>query len=171
MSSHLGDDGTMDTVIRCDECGAEMRYLYDGEPQGGQVESYDEFVEWCISDFDKDHECEPDDDSADDSESDPGGEDPPGAVPTPASPAPVNGESGGASGGAMQAPCPGCEYEAFVAADRSFDAGEWSDALRDESEAPEHNCKAPHWHYCAECEIGHRCNETTCRGIPNRNCR
>lgn len=149
MSAHLGDDGTMDTVICCDECGEEMRYMYDPDPQGGQVESYDEFVEWAISDFDEDHECS-------DSETTPGAEAAPGAVPTPASPAPVNGESGGASGAAMQAPCPGCEYAAVN---------------RDDGKAPPHNCKAPHWHYCAKCEMGHRCNETTCRGIPNRNCR
>jgi hypothetical protein len=50
----LGDDGTLDTVIVCSECGAEMRYNFDGS----DGEEYADFVEWAKDDAADDHECE-----------------------------------------------------------------------------------------------------------------
>ena len=52
----LSDDGTMDTVLCCTECGEEMRYNFD--PQPDSEETYDDFVEWAIEDAESDHECE-----------------------------------------------------------------------------------------------------------------
>lgn len=87
MEIELTDDGTMDTVLRCSECGAEMRYNY--EPPDDPSESlawcqqwherhpgksdydadvalgqhlYDAFVKWAIEDATADHVCEPRDD-------------------------------------------------------------------------------------------------------------
>lgn len=80
----LSDDGTMDTVLVCRECGAEARYNYDASSRDEQDNSdrleemrktnpvasdaqlqgavdaqcYDEWVEWAIEDFDSEHECE-----------------------------------------------------------------------------------------------------------------
>lgn len=67
MPFQLTDDGTMDTVIRCDECGAEIRYNYsfggpdqaqDDEPQ----ESYEDFIAWAIEDAESWHDCNSDGD-------------------------------------------------------------------------------------------------------------
>lgn len=55
---YLTDDGTMDTVLRCDRCGEEMRYNYDGSSEGDGEQTYDEFVDWAISDAEKLHDCE-----------------------------------------------------------------------------------------------------------------
>ena len=52
----LLDDGTMDTVIQCDECGVELRYTYSGDG----LETYDAFIEWCFEDAASEHECEVD---------------------------------------------------------------------------------------------------------------
>ncbi len=38
MSIELTDDGTMDTVLRCSDCGEEMRYNYDNGPEDVRVE-------------------------------------------------------------------------------------------------------------------------------------
>lgn len=57
----LTDDGTLDTVLRCTDCGAEMRYVFDPgddrcpEPK---FDPYGEFVEWAIEDAENHHECE-----------------------------------------------------------------------------------------------------------------
>lgn len=77
----LTDDGTLDTVLRCSECGEEFRYNYDPcgteeraeelRTEGLSEDSinealYDEFVEWAIDDAMGDHECpsnEPDEDA------------------------------------------------------------------------------------------------------------
>lgn len=61
--ARLGDDGTMDTVICCSECGEEMRYTYAAGPDDQtyydpDAQTYDEFVAWAMEDFDEDHECE-----------------------------------------------------------------------------------------------------------------
>lgn len=61
----LTDDGTMDTVLRCSDCGEEFRYNYDGgvEHDGDNDDTrtdeqmYDDFVEWAIEDADSDHDC------------------------------------------------------------------------------------------------------------------
>lgn len=55
----LSDDGTLDTVIRCSECGAELRYNFDpsdcdGNPSGG---TYEDFVETAIDDATEEHNC------------------------------------------------------------------------------------------------------------------
>lgn len=76
----LTDDGTLDTVLRCSECGEEIRYNYDGEPfdrtdaidaiqdqhpewtrkhctDVEAKEAYTAFVEWAIEDATDDHGC------------------------------------------------------------------------------------------------------------------
>ena len=78
MAIELTDDGTLDTILRCSECGEEMRYNYDGRvdlvPEGdmntcehGNVDGceacYDAFVEWAIEDATNDHECPADPDA------------------------------------------------------------------------------------------------------------
>lgn len=68
MSFTLQDDGTLDTIISCDDCGAEMRFTFaasDWELAPGETndDAYTAFVEECISDCESDHECEPQDDS------------------------------------------------------------------------------------------------------------
>ena len=63
----LGDDGTLDTVLVCRECGQEARYSYDGAPfmdddrreVDGEAD-YNAFVTWAIEDFDSEHVCEGD---------------------------------------------------------------------------------------------------------------
>ena len=64
MTMQLTDDGTMDTVIRCSDCGEEFRFSYaeatetttlEGEVE--PTEPYDAFVEWAIEEAAEDHEC------------------------------------------------------------------------------------------------------------------
>lgn len=59
----LSDDGTMDTVVACTECGKELRYSFHA--QGGRdddtQETYDEFIGWALADAEEDHECERED--------------------------------------------------------------------------------------------------------------
>lgn len=70
MAIELTDDGTLDTVLRCSECGEEMRYNYanscadDASDVGSRDDekSYDEFIEECIEDATAMHECAADDD-------------------------------------------------------------------------------------------------------------
>ncbi len=87
MAIELSDDGTMDTVLRCTDCGEEFRFSYDGPdeqpdtsewtdgerdwfertgeyPEDRAADAYDAFVDWAIEDATNDHECP----SADDSE-------------------------------------------------------------------------------------------------------
>lgn len=65
MAHSLTDDGTMDTVIKCDECGHETRFNYDGPGDGladggtpytdAECEQmYDEYVAECIAECDAD---------------------------------------------------------------------------------------------------------------------
>lgn len=63
MAGELRDDGTMDTVIACSECGEEARFNFSAGPgEEGDVD-YDTFVQECIEEFDNEHECpEADDD-------------------------------------------------------------------------------------------------------------
>lgn len=49
----LVDDGTMDTVIMCDDCRAAYRYNFAEEAE----EDYQSFVEWAMNDMDEQHEC------------------------------------------------------------------------------------------------------------------
>lgn len=57
----LSDDGTMDTVVVCTECGSEMRYNFvPFEPEEGgtpEDKQYENFVEWAIEDAESQHEC------------------------------------------------------------------------------------------------------------------
>lgn len=67
----LGDDGTMDTVLVCSECGKEMRYIYDpsadfevnsdpndSEPSEQNLKAaYDAWLEWVIEDATDSHVC------------------------------------------------------------------------------------------------------------------
>lgn len=62
----LSDDGTMDTVLVCRECGEEARYNYDDsfadtpsedESEDSAFADYDTFVVWAIEDFDSEHVC------------------------------------------------------------------------------------------------------------------
>lgn len=65
MAIELTNDGTMDTVLRCSECGQEMRYNYDPYDYGDDVlenekanqQAYDDFVDWAIEDATAEHEC------------------------------------------------------------------------------------------------------------------
>ncbi len=92
MAIELTDDGTLDTVLRCSECGEEMRYNYDPSQNDERVAElteeytrqattgigiyslpnvenrvnetlYDEFVEWAIEDATDSHECPNDPDA------------------------------------------------------------------------------------------------------------
>ena len=51
----LRDDGTMDTVIACPNCGEEARYTFIREDE---ETTYDDYVQSCIDDFDSEHECD-----------------------------------------------------------------------------------------------------------------
>lgn len=77
----LTDDGTLDTVLRCSDCGEEIRYSYDGGEEESRLELereqaikhpswrneqvidavndqlYSEFIDWAIEDATADHEC------------------------------------------------------------------------------------------------------------------
>lgn len=62
----LSDDGTMDTVLTCRDCGEDFRYNYDPatvefsseNPSDEECEqAYEEFVEWAIEDAESEHEC------------------------------------------------------------------------------------------------------------------
>lgn len=50
----LTDDGTLDTVFRCTECGEEMRYTFAA---GDEEDTCEEFVEWALLDCAETHEC------------------------------------------------------------------------------------------------------------------
>jgi hypothetical protein len=54
----LIDDGTFDTVVKCEVCGAELRYTYDacGDPEAGEAD-YDAFCDWAVGDAAADHVC------------------------------------------------------------------------------------------------------------------
>jgi transcription elongation factor Elf1 len=57
----LGDDGSLDTVIVCSDCGWEMRYHYDPSTEEDEdttdEEAYSDFVDWCLDDAEGEHEC------------------------------------------------------------------------------------------------------------------
>ena len=66
MTFTLGDDGTLDTVLACDDCGETLRYNTDSlcwhdaecRQQGGKTcECYAEFIEWAKADAGVTHEC------------------------------------------------------------------------------------------------------------------
>lgn len=51
----LTDDGTLDTVLLCNQCGEQLRYTFGGVDEDGP---YEAFVEWCKEDAEEVHECE-----------------------------------------------------------------------------------------------------------------
>ena len=60
----LADDGTLDTVVACDDCGEEVRYYTDlddedceAEKTGDDCGCYDRFVAWAKKDAEEHHEC------------------------------------------------------------------------------------------------------------------
>jgi len=61
----LADDGTMDTVIRCEACGREERFNFACGPddEDGTEYTYDAFVADCIEQCEADHVCEDDDET------------------------------------------------------------------------------------------------------------
>jgi hypothetical protein len=71
MAIELTDDGTMDTVLRCSECGEEFRFNYSSGPEEANAETetsdadaeahYDEWVASCIEEMEAEHECSTDD--------------------------------------------------------------------------------------------------------------
>lgn len=91
MAITLSDDGTLDTVLRCDECGDEFRFNWDGAPSDDddadelaaladanptlnerQLQElldktlYDEWVDSCIAEIESEHECHAGDDEPQD---------------------------------------------------------------------------------------------------------
>ena len=50
----LGDDGTLNTVIVCSDCGEEFRFNFDSEADEG---GYHDFVAWAKREAAEDHEC------------------------------------------------------------------------------------------------------------------
>jgi hypothetical protein len=59
MAIQLSDDGTLDTVLCCSDCGEEMRYNCDWFVDEDESENgYDEFIAWAIEDAANDHVCE-----------------------------------------------------------------------------------------------------------------
>ena len=59
----LGDDGTMDTVVFCSECGREYRGNWDPNPDTAECgdETYDDFIDWFIGEIEVEHVCGEDD--------------------------------------------------------------------------------------------------------------
>lgn len=59
----LGDDGTLDTVLYCADCGAEFRFNFEpGPDEADGAAAYDAFVESAIEEIQDEHICEPEDD-------------------------------------------------------------------------------------------------------------
>jgi hypothetical protein len=69
MAICLGDDGTLDTVLYCDECREEFRFSYGsygghffelcshGGLMDGCPRCYDEWVDDCVIAVQDEHEC------------------------------------------------------------------------------------------------------------------
>lgn len=60
----LSDDGTLDTVLRCMECGKEFRGTFDPPSYSDDEgldrltgEAYEEYVQYFIADVEEEHEC------------------------------------------------------------------------------------------------------------------
>lgn len=98
MAIELTDDGTLDTVLCCTDCGEEMRYNYmpgpdedehrdllcfvlrEKHPKASKAKIeqmadealYQQYVDSCIEDAESEHECEPaeDDEPSEPSEGD-----------------------------------------------------------------------------------------------------
>lgn len=60
MAFKLSDDGTLDTVVVCEECGEEVRFNYADsgfDAQGAMIYTLMDFIKWCLKDAEEDHEC------------------------------------------------------------------------------------------------------------------
>ena len=64
MAFYLTDDGTLDTVVRCEHCGHEERFNYDPSPDPFDIDPnadadtlYDTFIDACCERAAEDHEC------------------------------------------------------------------------------------------------------------------
>jgi hypothetical protein len=60
----LSDDGTLDTVLTCTECGDEFRFnyvsAYNDDPNAEDEDyTYDDFIDDCIADVTDEHDCNP----------------------------------------------------------------------------------------------------------------
>ena len=53
MAFRLSDDGTLDTILACEECGEEARYNFMESSR-----SYEVFVAWALADAESEHECQ-----------------------------------------------------------------------------------------------------------------
>ena len=56
MRIELTDDGSLDTVLRCSECGEEMRYNAPDSLED-DFGDYDGFLDWAIQDAEDEHDC------------------------------------------------------------------------------------------------------------------
>ena len=69
MAFYLTDDGTMDTVVRCENCGQELRYNYASGPFADEdyytddETAYDEFIAYALYDAELEHSCSDDDEA------------------------------------------------------------------------------------------------------------
>lgn len=64
MAIELSDDGTLDTVLRCDECGEEFRFTYAADTLDPPADEDDErmyaaWIEDCITEVEAEHRCDP----------------------------------------------------------------------------------------------------------------
>ena len=54
----LGDDGTMDTVVYCTQCGQEFRGTWDDDGTDDSLTGWHSLVvDWLIADVTAEHEC------------------------------------------------------------------------------------------------------------------
>lgn len=69
MAIEETDDGTMDTVVRCDICGEEFRFNYDPSMDDAEIdaddeqacmEAYDAWIDGCIEEMEVEHDCQGD---------------------------------------------------------------------------------------------------------------
>jgi transcription elongation factor Elf1 len=58
----LGDDGTMDTVLVCRDCGREFRFNFDVGPLSDETPEYDAWVAGIIAETEAEHVCNAADD-------------------------------------------------------------------------------------------------------------
>jgi hypothetical protein len=57
----LGDDGTLDTVLFCGECGEEFRFNFASSDDSAEGDAaYDAFLDECVAEVEDEHECEAD---------------------------------------------------------------------------------------------------------------
>jgi hypothetical protein len=51
----LRDDGTLDTVVACTDCGHQERFTF--QPDSYDDETYDDFVAWALDEAAACHDC------------------------------------------------------------------------------------------------------------------